>query len=130
MTEKSKAPVTPPELNKRALFSPHSIALITMWLFATVSLVVMLFSRVRNIGQFRVEPYILQVAYVLTLFWYLVRTGPPVKQLPDLSPLLLPKLTNTCHCRSFTFSGRILWSGHCINAANARDNMDSDCLAS
>jgi hypothetical protein len=47
---------------------------------------------VRNTGQFHVERDILQVAYVLALFWYFIRTGPPVKQLPDLSPLLLPKL--------------------------------------
>jgi hypothetical protein len=63
-----------------------------MWLLTTVSLLVMLFCGVRNTGQFRVERDILQVAYVLALFWYLIRTGPSVKQLPDLSPLLLPKL--------------------------------------
>jgi hypothetical protein len=63
-----------------------------MWLLTTVSLVVMLSNGVRNTGQFRVERYILQVAYVLALFWYLIRTGPPVKQLPDLSPVFLPKL--------------------------------------
>ncbi|MCJ7567255.1 MAG: hypothetical protein MUO58_06920, partial [Anaerolineales bacterium] len=92
MTEESEAPVTPPELNKRVLFTPHSIAMITMWLLTTVSLVVMLSKGVRNTGQFRVERSILQVAYVLALFWYLIRTGPPVKQLPDLSPVFLPKL--------------------------------------
>ena len=92
MTEESEAPVTPPELNKRVLFTPHSIALITMWLLTTVSFVVMLSNGVRNSGQFRVERYILQGAYVLALFWYLIRTGPPVKQLPDLSPVFLPKL--------------------------------------
>ena len=90
MKEESEAPETPPELNKRVLFSPHSIALITMWLLTTVSLVVMLSNGVRITGQFRVERY-LQVAYVLALFWYLIRTGPSVKQLPDLRPLMLPK---------------------------------------
>jgi len=92
MTEESEAPVNPPESNKRVLISPHSIALITMWLLTTVSFVVMLFLGVRNTGQFSVVRYSLQVAYVLALFWYLIRTGPSVKQLPDLSPLLLPKL--------------------------------------
>jgi len=91
MTEEPEAPVTPPELNKRVLFTPHSIALITMWLLTTVSLVVMLFLGVRNTGQFRVVRYTLQVAYVLALFWYLIRTRPSLKQLPDISPLLLPK---------------------------------------
>jgi len=92
MTEVSEAPVTPPESNKRVLFTPHGIALITMWLLTTVSLVVMLFSGVRNTDQFRVERNILQAAYVLALFWYLIRTGPSLRQLPDLSPILLPKL--------------------------------------
>ena len=63
-----------------------------MWLLSTVTLVVMLFSGVRKTGQFLVVRYILQAAYVLTLFWYLIRTSPSVKQLPDLGPLLLPKL--------------------------------------
>jgi len=63
-----------------------------MWLLTTISLVVMLFNGVRNTDQFRAERYTLHVAYVLALFWYLIRTGPSVKQLPDLSPLLLPKL--------------------------------------
>jgi membrane protease YdiL (CAAX protease family) len=92
MTEESEVPVNPPELNKRVLFTPHSIALITMWLLTTVTMIVMLANGVRNTGQFRVERYILQVAYVLALIWYLIRTGPSVKKLPDLSPLLLPKL--------------------------------------
>src|SRR6056300_1194721 len=92
MTKKSKDPETPPELKKQVLFAPHRIALTTMWLLTTVSLVVMLFSGVRNTDQFRTERYILQVTYVLALFWYLIRTGSSVKQLPDLSPLILPKL--------------------------------------
>jgi hypothetical protein len=92
MTEKSIVLDTPPELNKRVLFTPHRIALITMWLITTVTLVVMLSNGVRNTGQFRVERYILQAAYVFALFWYLIRTGPSVRQLPDLSPVLLPKL--------------------------------------
>jgi hypothetical protein len=92
MTEEYDAPETPLRLHKRALFSPHTIALIAMWLLTTVSLVLMLFTGVRNTGQFRVERYVLQAAYVLALFWYLIRTGPSVEQLPDLCPLLLPKL--------------------------------------
>lgn len=91
MTEESEASVTPPELNKRVLYTPHSIALIIMWLLTTVSLIVLLFLGVRNTDQFRVVRYTLQVAYVLALFWYLIRTGPSVKQLPDLSPFILPK---------------------------------------
>lgn len=90
MMEKLKTPVTTQELNKPVLFSPHSIALIAMWLLTTVTLVVMLSNGVRDTGRFRLERYILQVAYVLALFWYLIRTLPPLKQLPDLHPVLLP----------------------------------------
>jgi hypothetical protein len=79
-------------LNKRVQFTPHNIALITMWLLSTVSLIVMLSIGVRNTGQFRTARYILQVAYVITLFWYLTRSGPSIKQLPELNPLVLPKL--------------------------------------
>jgi len=92
MKEASKVPLTPPGLTKRVLFMPHRIALITMWLLTTVSFVAMLFSGVRNTGQFRIERDIFQVAYVLALFWYLNRTSPSVKQLPDIPPFLLPKL--------------------------------------
>lgn len=92
MTEESQGPLPPPGFAKRGLFTPHCITLITMWLLTTIALVVMLFNGVRNTGQFRVERYILQVAYVLALFWYLIRTGPSAKQIPALSPLLLPKM--------------------------------------
>jgi hypothetical protein len=91
MIEESEAPETPLKLSNRILSSPDGIALITMWLLTTVSLVVMLSSGVRNTGQFRVERQFLQVAYVLTLFWYLIRTGPSLRQLPDLRPVILPK---------------------------------------
>jgi hypothetical protein len=63
-----------------------------MWLLSTVSLVVMLFNGVRNTGQFHVERDILQAAYVLALLWHLIETGPSIKQLPDLNPVLLPKM--------------------------------------
>jgi hypothetical protein len=62
MTEESEAPGTPLALNKRALFRPHGIALISMWLVATVSLVLMLVSGVRDTSRFRLERDILQVA--------------------------------------------------------------------
>ena len=90
MTEKSKDPETFTESNKRALFTPHGIALITMWFLTTVFLIVMLFNGVRNTDQFRVERFILHVAYVASMLWYFSRTGTSVKQLPDLNPLLLP----------------------------------------
>jgi hypothetical protein len=61
-----------------------------MWLITSVSIIVMLISGVRDTGQFREVRYILHTVYVLALFWYLIRTGPSLQQLPDLPPHLLP----------------------------------------
>jgi hypothetical protein len=91
MAEEAKTPVTLPELNKESSFSPHTIALIITWLLTTVFLVLMLVGGVRNTGRFRLERDFLQVAYVLALFWYFIRTGPPIEELPDSSPLVRPK---------------------------------------
>jgi hypothetical protein len=79
------------ELLKEVLFSPHRIALITIWVITTISLVLMLHNGVRNNFQFYSERNILHVGYTLAFFWYLIRTGPSTKQLPDVSPILLPK---------------------------------------
>ena len=91
----TRAPVhakdTSLELIGEVLFTPHRIALITMWVITTVSLVVMLLNGVRNNFQFYSERNILHVGYTLAFFWYLIRTGPSIKQLPDVSPILLPK---------------------------------------
>ena len=87
MTEESEAPGTLPERNKRVLFTPHGVVLIAMWLLTTVSLVLMLVSGVRDTGLFRLERNILQTAYVLATFWYLIRTGPALERLPEPGPL-------------------------------------------
>lgn len=84
------AKVTSLEYIKEVLVKPHCIALFTMWIITTVSLVVMLFNGVRNNFQFYSERNILHVGYTLALFWYLIRTGHSTKQLPNVSPILLP----------------------------------------
>lgn len=91
MAEKSEVLRTPPDLIKRVLSSPHQIVLIIMWLLTTVPTVIMLFRGVRSSGQFRDQFHILQAAYVLALFWYLIRTGPSVEHLPEIKPFVLPK---------------------------------------
>ena len=88
----SKSPLSSHRFDRGALFTPHGIALIVMWFLAAGSVVVMLLYGVRNTGQLHVERFILQAAYVLALFWYLIRTGPSLRQMPDLSPILLPEL--------------------------------------
>lgn len=91
MIEKSEVLETPPESVKRALFAPHLIVLIVMWLFTTVTVVIWILRGARESGQYNNECNLLQVAYILALFWYLIRTGPSVKQLPELKPLLLSR---------------------------------------
>jgi hypothetical protein len=91
MIEESETPVTLPEFIKRIMSTPHTIALIIMWLFSTVSLILMLVSGVRATGRFRLERDFIQVAYVLALFWYLIRTGPHLAGLPDPSPQVRPQ---------------------------------------
>jgi hypothetical protein len=91
MADQSVASGSPRELSRQSLFEPHRLALMAMWLLTTAALVAMLSYGVRNTDQFRVERYILQAGYVAALFWYLGRTGPSVKHLPDLQPLLLQR---------------------------------------
>jgi uncharacterized MAPEG superfamily protein len=86
MKVESVATASHPQSNKSATFTPHGTALIAMWLITTIPLVIMLFKGVRSSGQFQVERYILQSAYVLTLFWYLIRSGQPLKPTSEPSP--------------------------------------------
>ncbi len=79
------------EQSKPALFVPHRIALVTLWILAVVCLAMMLIGGVRHTYQYHVERYIPQVAYALALLWYLSRTGPSIEQLPDIGTLLLPR---------------------------------------
>jgi hypothetical protein len=82
---------TPPESSKNFWLPPHTIPLIAIWLISTITLAIMLAGGVRKTGQFRLERDILQSVYVLALFWFLVRTGPSLQQLPELCPVLLPR---------------------------------------
>lgn len=91
MKETPEVPVTPAGLRKKALLTPHNIALILIWLLSTISLIVMLANGVRHTGQYGDARNIIQVVYVLTLFWYLIRTGPSVSELPVIDPPLLPR---------------------------------------
>jgi hypothetical protein len=92
MKDEAKPPVSSLEFYKRVLLTPHGITLIAIWLISTVSFIIMLCGGVRKTGQYRTIRDILQVAYVLSLIWYLIRTGPSIKQLPDISPVFLPKV--------------------------------------
>ena len=77
-------------LGRVSWFAPRRLALMTMWLVTTAALVAMLLVGVRDTGRLRVARGVLQVAYVAALLWYLGRTGPPLSELPELKPVLLP----------------------------------------
>jgi hypothetical protein len=72
-------------------FVPHRIVLIILWFVTTSAMVAMLVKGVRDTRQFSTIRYALHAAYVAVLLWYLGRTGPPVNQLPELSPQVLPR---------------------------------------
>lgn len=69
---------------------PHRNALAITWIVTVVVLVIILLSNVRNTDEFTVVRYVLQVAYVSALLWYISRVGPSVNQLPELLPIILP----------------------------------------
>lgn len=89
MIDQSTPLETIPASSGQSRFAPHHIALIIMWLLATITLVPMLAGGVRNTGQFRVERTMLHIGYVGALLWYLVRSGPSLAQLPDVRPFML-----------------------------------------
>jgi len=71
--------------NRQSRFALHHIVLIAVWLIVTVTLILMLWNGVRDSGQFRVQRYLLQMAYVAALLWYLGRAGSILNQLPEFS---------------------------------------------
>lgn len=83
------APVS--ESRDKSLLAPHGIALAVMWVVTTAAIVVMLFYNVRSTGQYKEVRYVLLVGYVAALLWYLGRSGPSVKQLPEINPQVLPR---------------------------------------
>ncbi len=89
MTNQSLASGTVPELRIQRRFAPHHLALMILWPLTTTVFVAMLALGVRDTGQFRIERSVLHMAYAAALLWYLGRTGPSLKQLPDIHPLLL-----------------------------------------
>lgn len=67
------------------------ITLIIMWLVTTCTMVAMLLFDVRNTDQFSAVRYVLHGVYVSILLWYLLRTGPSMKKLPELSSPVFPR---------------------------------------
>ena len=91
MSDRSATLPLVPESRGKPWFAPHRIALMVMWLVSTAATVMMLLYDVRSTDQYKVVRYVLQVGYVAALLWYLVRRGPSVNQLPELSSQVLPR---------------------------------------
>lgn len=72
-------------------FAPHCIALAIMWLATTVTIIGMLLHGVRHTDQFQVLRYILQVAYILALLWYLGSSSHSIARLPEIRPFVLAR---------------------------------------
>jgi hypothetical protein len=71
--------------------TPHHLILIIMWLITTAVMVTLLWLGVRETGRYVEVRYIVPAGYVAALIWYLIRSGPPLNQLPELQPLLFPR---------------------------------------
>jgi len=70
-------------------FSPHLVAIISVWLFTCGVMVWMLVMGIRDNGWYQFERFSLQVIYVTVVFWYLSQTGPNLAKLPEVQPILL-----------------------------------------
>jgi hypothetical protein len=70
-------------------WTPHGLVFVIVWLATTIALIVMLSGGVRRTGQYETARRGFHLVYVVALLWYLVRTGPSLKELPEIDPLLL-----------------------------------------
>jgi len=91
MLSKSVGSIQTPPSRFQRWSTPHHLILTIMWLITTTAMVSMLWLGVRETGQYVEVRYVLQAGYVAALIWYLVRSGPPLNQLPELQPLLFPR---------------------------------------
>jgi hypothetical protein len=93
MNNPSEDPISLPDHNKSGRTSPHQIALISIWIASSLAAIIMLILGVRETGRFHLLRYILQVAYVIVLIWYLFQTSPSPQALPELRPVVFPQRT-------------------------------------
>ena len=71
--------------------SSPQVVLTIAWILTTLGLLAMLKSGARHSGELEIARHSLHVFYVAALLWYLARTGPSLKQLPELRPVLLSR---------------------------------------
>lgn len=91
MSNNTANPTQLSDSQSKSTIAPHRIALIVLWLVTSVAIIVMLLNGARSSNQYDAVGYALQVGYVAALLWYLIRTGPSVHQLPEITPKILPR---------------------------------------
>lgn len=68
------------------------VVLASAWAVTVAAIVVMLvWQDVRHSQQYGTARYVLHACYASALVWYLARTGPPMRELPELGPTFLPR---------------------------------------
>lgn len=79
------------ESRVRSWVSPHRVALVLLWLTATIAFSAMLWQGVRDTGRFGTARCLLLAAYTVGLLWYLSWSGPSTSQLPEIHPVAFPR---------------------------------------
>jgi hypothetical protein len=67
------------------------VALVVTWLATTTAMIVLLLGGVRDTHQFGTIHYVLPGIYVLVMILYLWQTGPPTRELPEMTSPILPQ---------------------------------------
>ncbi len=88
MTHQPKDPAAEPP-GATSWRKPNEIALAILWIVAAGAVAGLLAQGTRHTDQYQRFRYILQATYVAVLLWFLVRTGPSMQRLPQISPLML-----------------------------------------
>ena len=91
MIEKSMTSDTLPVFNRQSLFTPHRLALITMWFITSMSIIYFLVHGVRATDEYQGVRHLLHATYVLVLLWFLSSSGLLRSQLPDIEPFMFPR---------------------------------------
>ena len=89
MIEKSVASETLP--NRQSIYTPHHLALITMWFILIMSNIYFLIHGVRASDEYQEVRHLLHAIYVLILLWFLNSSGLSKGQLPDIKPFIFPR---------------------------------------
>jgi len=77
--------------NVHVRLKPHIIVFVIMWLITNILTIYFLFLGVRNTDEYQGLRYLVQTAYVLSLIWFLKKSGSSLSLLPEIKPCLFPR---------------------------------------